>query len=138
MSDWLLQGVDPRTLDGQRVLPPHGRRMVRHRRRRRPTRCPDCFPLQDDNPLGWLEDRDCLTLADHLDYSCLDSGIAAEFLKENAASSRRRQDLTLDNLRTCFSSFLKSSTGASTTSAGSYAEAAAASSPTAPDLIVLF
>jgi hypothetical protein len=107
MSDWLLQGVDPRG--------PAGREFYLHTadewfdivaivdQMLRPF-----FPLPNDNPLGWLEDRDCLKLADHLDFF-IDSGIAAEFLEKNRAY-RGVETLTLDNLRK-FSSFLKACGG---------------------------
>jgi len=66
MSDWLLQGVDPREPAGNefylnldddwfdilRVID---------------VLLPDRFPLQDDNPLGYLEDHECQTLATLLD-----------------------------------------------------------------------
>lgn len=107
MSDWLLQGVDPREPAGNEfylhttdewfdivAIVDHALRPL--------------FPLKEDNPLGWLEDRDCLRLADHLDFF-LDSGIAAEFLHKQR-SFRRVVDLTLDNLRK-FSSFLKACGG---------------------------
>ena len=66
MSDWLLQGVDPRALDGREfylhtaddwfdIL------MVVD------VLLPDRFPLQDDIPLGYLEDHECQTLATLLD-----------------------------------------------------------------------
>lgn len=107
MSDWLLQGVDPKNPDGREFYLHTADEwfdivaIVDHALR-------PFFPLQPDNPLGWLEERDCLRLADHLDYF-LDSGIAAEFLQKNRSFSRVA-DLTLDNLRT-FSSFLKSCGG---------------------------
>ena len=66
------------------------------------------FPLANDNPLGWLEDRDCLKLAGHIDFA-LDQGIAATFLKGNKDFSGPAS-LTLDNLRR-FSMFLKSCGG---------------------------
>jgi hypothetical protein len=107
MSDWLLQGVDPKH--------PAGREFYLHTADEwfdivavvdhalRPL-----FPLAEDNPLGWLEERDCRRLADHLDYF-LTSGIAAKFIKRSRAF-RGAETPTLDNLRR-FSSFLKSCGG---------------------------
>ena len=107
MSDWLLQGVDSRE--------PAGKEIFFHTAEEwfdivgfvdfllYPS-----FPLANDNPLGWLEDRDCLELAKHID-SVLESGMAAKFLRGNKDFSGP-DSLTLDNLER-FSSFLKSCGG---------------------------
>lgn len=66
MSDWLLQGIDPKAPEGREfylnldddwfdIL------MVVD------VLLPDRFPLKDDNPLGHLEDHECQTLATLLD-----------------------------------------------------------------------
>jgi hypothetical protein len=107
MSDWLLQGVDPRD--------PAGKEIFFHTAEEWfdivgfvDFQLYPLFPLANDNPLGWLEDRDCLELAKHID-SVLESGVAAKFLKGNKDFSGP-DSLTLDNLRR-FSSFLKSCGG---------------------------
>ena len=107
MSDWLLQGVDPREPVGKEIFFHTAEEwfdivgfasFLLH----------PLFPLANDNPLGWLEDRDCQRLAEHIDFA-LDQGIAAEFLKGNEDFSGP-DSLSLDNLRR-FSSFLKSCGG---------------------------
>ena len=107
MSDWLLQGVDPRDPAGKEIFF-HTQEewfdlvgfvdFVLH----------PLFPLARDNPLGWLEDRDCLMLARNIEF-VLENGIAAKFLKNNRNFSGPAS-LTLDNLRR-FSTFLKSCGG---------------------------
>lgn len=107
MSDWLLQGVDPRG--------PAGKEIFFHTAEEWfdivgfvDFQLYPVFPLATDNPLGWLEDRDCLKLAGHIDFA-LDQSIAAKFLKDNGDFSGP-DNLTLDNLRR-FSTFLKSCGG---------------------------
>lgn len=107
MSDWLLQGVDPRA--------PTGREFYLHTADEWfdivatvDSALHPLFPLADDNPLGWLEERDCLRLAGHLD-DFLTSGSAATFLQRNR-SFRGAERLTADNLRK-FCSFLQSCGG---------------------------
>jgi hypothetical protein len=107
MSDWLLQGVDPRAPAGHELYLHTADEwfdlvaVVDHALR-------PLFPLQEDNPLGWLEDRDCLELASLVDV-LIDSGIAAEFL-DSSLSFRDSVELTLANLKN-FSTFLKSCGG---------------------------
>jgi len=107
MSDWLLQGVDPKKPDGREFYLHTADEwfiivaIVDHALR-------PLFPLADDNPLGLLEERDCLRLADHLEYF-ISSGIASKFIKKSPAF-RGAETHTLDNLAK-FASFLKSCGG---------------------------
>ena len=107
MSDWLLQGVDPRD--------PAGKEIFFHTAEEWfdivgfvDFLLYPLFPLASDNPLGWLEDRDCQRLAEHIDFA-LDQGIAAEFLQGNEDVSGP-DSLSLDHLRR-FSSVLRSCGG---------------------------
>ena len=107
MSDWLLQGVDPKTPGGREFYLPTADEwfdiVAVVDLGLRPF-----FPLEHGNPLGWLEDRDCLELADYLDFF-LTRGIATEFL-DSSLSFRDSAELTLANLKN-FSTFLKSCGG---------------------------
>lgn len=107
MSDWLLQGVDPRD--------PAGKEVFFHTQEEWfdivgvvDSVLYPLFPLTPDNPLGWLEDRNRLRLAGLIAFA-LDQGIAAEFLKGNKSFSGPAR-LILDNLQR-LSSFLRSCGG---------------------------
>jgi hypothetical protein len=107
MSDWLLQGADPKHPAGCEFYLHTADEwfdivaVVDHALR-------PLFPLAEDNPLGWLEERDCLKLARHIDFA-LDQGIAANFIKRSRAF-RGAETHTLDNLAK-FSAFLKNCGG---------------------------
>ena len=105
MSDWLLQGVDPREPAGQEFYLHTADEWFDI------VNIVDqvcLFPLAADNPLGWLEDRECRWLAHHIDF-LLARGTVVRFFKKTG-SCRGVEDLTVDNLGK-FSSFLKSCGG---------------------------
>jgi hypothetical protein len=104
MSDWLLQGVDPRDPAGKDLFfDPDDLwfdivdivyATLSHR-----------FPILPNNPLGWLEDRECQTLAALVD-ELVNSGDARTFMKMSGEYRDAEEGTILEDLQR-FSTFLK-------------------------------